>query len=241
MTKAALSVMVQLRQSGASLQQIAGRFGISRERVRQLLVKHCGSTQVHDLLGAQELARKAGCSRNYILKLRRRGIIQPSMVVGGKRTLWKPETVDIIIGYKTSHRCRVCNRPLPDNHWVYCSRRCWIEAYRHRYLNMPEEARRLHNERVARWQNTHPEEAKDIRRRMHKKYAAKKSMERMERYESSLYVIRARCPIPLGTVVKVHGSGKTKGRAEVKWCGRPMEIPWCCLKRMQLTANIEPF
>jgi len=165
LTEAQRNSVYGMRQSGATLQQIATHFGISRERVRQLLVEHRGSTQVRGLLGTHELAQKAGCSQTYIRKLRRRGILQPTMIVGSERALWKPETVDIIISYRASARCRVCNRPLPDNHWVYCSRACHIEAYSHRYRKMSEEARRLHDESVARWRERYPEEAKDWRRR----------------------------------------------------------------------------
>lgn len=163
--------------------------------------------------GTHELAQKAGCSQTYIRKLRRRGILQPTMIVGSEGALWEPETVDIIISYRDSDRCRVCNRLLPDNHWVYCSRACHIEAYSHRYRKMSEEARRLHDESVARWRERYPEEAKDWSRRWQKKFEARKSM---ERYKSSLYIVRGRCAIPLGTIVKVRGCGTAKGWAEVR-------------------------
>ena len=39
----------------------------------------------------------------------------------------------------------------------------------------------------------------------------------MERYKSSLYIVRGRCAIPLGTIVKVRGCGTAKGWAEVEW------------------------
>ena len=202
MTKVSRSTITEMRQSGASLQQIASRFGVSRERIRQLLVKQYGSTKVNRLLGIAEVERYAGCSQSYIHRLRRRGIIQPAKVVGKKRTLWKPETVATVMRYVGSRQCCICNRPLPSNRWVYCSRACWIEAYRHRYIKMSEQEKRLHNERVARWQKKHPEEAIDLRRRKQREYWARKSI---DRYENSRYIIWKKCLIPLGTVVKVLG------------------------------------
>lgn len=233
MTKARPSIVIQMRQSGASLDQIASRFGISREWVRRLLIKYHGSTRVQELLRAAELARQAGCSQSYIRKLRRRGTIQPAQVVGKGRTHWKPETVDTIVRYRSSQQCRICNRPLPDNHWVYCSRACWIEAYRYnryyRYDRMSEEEKRLHNERVARWRKNHPEQARDIEQRKQRKYQAKKSR---ERYESNRYIIWKKCPIPLGTIVKVLGYGTKKGRLKAEWGKQIIEIPLCSVKQI---------
>ena len=231
MAKASRSTIVEMRQSAASLQQIASRFGVSRERIRQVLVEQYGSTKVNRLLGVAELARHAGCSQSYIRKLRRRGIIQPAKVVGKKRTLWKSETIDTIIQYISSHPCRVCNKLLPSNRWVYCSRECWVKAYRHRhrYIKMSEQEKRLHNEKVARWQKNHPEQARDIRRRGQRKYWAKKSI---DRYEHNRYIIWKKCLIPLDTIVKVLGYGATKGKLKVEWGERIIEVPFCCVKRI---------
>lgn len=155
--------MYQMRQSGATLQQIGSPFGISRERVRQLLVKHYGSTRIQDLLTPAELSRLAGCSLRYIYKLTRRGVIQPAMVVGRGKTLWKPETTAAITTYIDRHRCRVCQRPLPSSRRSYCSQGCSIEG--HRYKNWPEPAKRRHLEWMARWRAEHPEKARDGCRR----------------------------------------------------------------------------
>lgn len=227
--KANLDTLIQMRQSGASLRQISDCLGISRERVRQLLIKYRGSTRVQDFLEATELARQAGCSLRYIRKLRRRGLIRPVLVVGNKRTLWKPETVYTVVEYNTSDRCRVCNGPLPDNRWMYCSLACYIQACSSRYKKMSEEAKKLHLVRVARWQRNHPERVREIIRRGQRKYEAKKSI---ERYESRRYIIWKRCLVPLGTVVKIPGCGRQKGRLKVEWGNRTVEVPFGCVKRI---------
>jgi transcriptional regulator with XRE-family HTH domain len=228
--EARLITVIKARQSGASLQEIASRLGISRERVRQLLIKHRGSTKVQDLLSAAELAQQAGCSQAWIGKLRRRGVIEPAKVVGMKRTLWKPETTKTIMAFLASHRCRVCNRSLPDNHWVYCSQECYTEEVnRHRYKKLSEQAKKLHNEKVARWQRSHPEEARIIRRRGQRKYELKKSI---ERYKSTRYVIWKRCLIPLGTIVRIRGWGMSRSRLAAEWDDQVVEVPFGCVKRI---------
>lgn len=216
--------MHQMRQKGATLQQIASTFGISREEVRRQLTRHYGSTRIQDLLTAAELAHLAGCSYGYIDKLKRRGIIQPARVVGG-RTLWQPETVATITSYIDCHRCPVCQQPVPSNRSVYCSEACYIEASR--YKNRPEAVRKRQQEATARWRANHPEQAREIDQRKAKKYQAKKSA---ERYQNTQYVIWRRCLIPLGTVVRV--LGLSRGKVRVEWGQQVAEVPFGCVRRV---------
>ena len=167
--------LYQIRQSGATLQQIGSLFGISREGVRRRLTKHYGSTGIQGLLTTAELAR-LGCTYRHIDKLQRRGIIQPAMVVGRGRKLWELGTIATIIIHIDGLRCPVCHRPVPSNRQVYCSQECYIEV--HRYKNQPEEEKRRHNERVARWIQEHPEEARQIQQRKQARQQAKRSPER---------------------------------------------------------------
>lgn len=220
-----LDTMHQMRQSGTTLDRVGSRLGITREGVRQRLTKHYGSTRIQDLLTATELARLSGCGYWYIVKLKRRGVIQPAMVVGHGRTLWKPETIATVTTYIDRHRCPVCQQPLSSGRWVYCSQECYLEACR--YKNQPEEAKRRHNERVARWVGEHPEEAKQIQQRKQRRYRAKKSR---ERYQTAQYVIRRKCLIPLGTVVRVLTADREK--LKVEWGEQIVELPFGCVKRI---------
>jgi hypothetical protein len=158
-----LETMYRMRQSGTTLDQVGNRFGITREGVRKLLTGHFGSTRVKNLLTVTELTRLTNCGYSYIGKLKRRGVIQPAMVVGHGRTLWKPETIATIIMYLDRHVCPMCQGPVPSNRQVYCSRECYLEA--HRYKNQPEEVKRRHNERVKRWLNENPERARRLQQR----------------------------------------------------------------------------
>lgn len=222
-----LDIMHQMRQSGITLDQIGNRFGITRERVRQLLAERYGSTRVRELLTATELARLAGCTWKYIDKLKQRGIIQPAEVVGHGRTLWKPQSIAIVIEYIDQHRCPVCHRPVPSNRQVYCSRGCYLEA--RRYKNQTKEARRQHDERVKRWRAEHPEKAKQIQQRAQARRQTKRAS---QRYQTTQYVIRRKCPIPLGTEVRVLSYNTTRGRVKVERGEQTLEVPFGCIKRI---------
>jgi len=197
-----------MRESGATLQQIADHYGISREWVRQLLIKRYGSSRPGGLLDIGEVSRLAGCTRMDIFKLKRRGIIRPAQVVGRGRTLWTRDIVDAVKEYRDNLRCRVCGGPLPSNHWVFCSWLCWSKASE--YQNRPQQQRDLQKERMAR-------------------YFAEKAV---QRYQASQYIVRRRCAVPLGTKLNVLGLGSNKGRLRVTWKGNIIEIPSVCLKRV---------
>ena len=209
-TKVERNSMYGMRESGATLQQIADHYGISREWVRQLMFKRYGSSRPRSLLDISEVSRLTGCTRMDIFKLKRRGIIKPSQVVGRGRTLWTHDTVDIVKKYRDSRRCKVCDGPLPNNHWVFCSWSCWVEASRFRNRNRTQLQKNMQKQRMAR-------------------YFAKKAK---ERYQSSQYIVRQKCAVPLGTKLNVIGTGSTKRRLRVEWNGKIIEIPSICVKRV---------
>jgi len=168
--------MQRMRQSGATLQQIAEHFDISRQRVSRLLIKYYGSTDIQDLVTIRELAQMVGSTRRYINKLRHWGAITPAMVIGHGRTLWEPKTAVTVISYLDSLTCPVCDTPLSSNRQAYCSYSCYLEA--HKYKNEPEYARRQHRQSVTNWLAAHPEEARQIEQRKQRKYREKKSAHR---------------------------------------------------------------
>lgn len=217
--------LYQIRQSGATLQEIASPLGISREAVRRRLIRRYGSTRIQDLLTTAELVRLVGCTYS-IDKLQRRGVIQPAMVVGRGRMLWEPGTIAAVIIYIDSLRCPVCHQLVPSNRRVYCSRGCYLEA--HRYKNQPEEKKRRQDERVKRWLAEHP----GIQQEKQRRYRARRSL---ERYQTTDYVIWRRCSIPLGTVVRV--LSLSRGKMKVEWGDQMLEVPFCCVRRMNGVIN----
>ena len=171
MDESRLDNIYRMRQAGLSLEEIGSRLGISRQAVEEQLLKHYGSTKVYGLLTLAELARLTGYSRDYIIKLKRRGVIQP-VKSGQKNRLYKPETIATIIIYRDRHprRCRMCGRPLPPRRSVFCSQACRAEGGR--FKNRPQAVKDRHRERMKRWERAHPEQAKEIHRRAARKYRA---------------------------------------------------------------------
>jgi len=90
--------VLEMRQSGMPMREIAEKIGRSKERVRQILVEGCGSTE-HEFLSTLQLCKKAGLPRNRIMELYMDGIIVPAVKWdAGNRDylLWPVEAVSKI-------------------------------------------------------------------------------------------------------------------------------------------------
>ena len=139
------SLIFELRRSGMPMREIATKIGRSKERVRQILIKGCGTTD-HELLSTLQLCNETGLPRNRIMDLYMDGVIAPvTKWDAGTRDylLWPPETTAQIQTYYQNHRlCKVCHKPLPKNRIYFCSDDCRHE--RHKYKSMtPEEKKRV--------------------------------------------------------------------------------------------------
>jgi lambda repressor-like predicted transcriptional regulator len=138
------NIIFEMRRAGAPMREIAEKVGVSKERVRQILARHNGSTR-HEWLSTSQLCAMTGLPRNRVLELHEKGIIVPASTWDtGKRQyfLWAAGSVKTIFTYyDTHHLCRVCNQRLPKNRILFCSDDCRQE--RRKYKNMtPEEKRR---------------------------------------------------------------------------------------------------
>jgi len=144
-TRVNVSAICDMRQSGASLQEIADKVGKTRERVRQILIKNCGCTK-HGLLSTEKLCRLLSLSRNRVLGLYQGNIIIPEAKwnSGSKQyLLWSPDTEeDVIFYYKTHRLCKICLHPVPKNRRTYCSEECRKEGQKYKYKDT--EAKRRH-------------------------------------------------------------------------------------------------
>jgi len=140
------SAIYAIRQSGASLQQIADRIGRTKERVRQILVKDYGSTK-HKLISTQQLCKLLGLPRNRIIELYLDGVIVPAIewTTGNHHyLLWSPATAEHLISYYKTHRlCKICLYPIPIHSRVYCSEKCYKEGQKYRYKSIEAKQRRL--------------------------------------------------------------------------------------------------
>lgn len=146
------TTIYNMRQSGATLQQIADRIGRTKERVRQILVQNYGSTK-HQLISTAQLCKLLGLPRNRVIELYQGSVIIPAVVWNTNSRLfllWSPVTVEQIIGYYKMHRlCKICYHPIPKGRWVYCSEECYEEGQKYRYKGI--EAKQRHIRSIKRY------------------------------------------------------------------------------------------
>ncbi len=137
-----------MRESGASLEQIAETIGRTKERVRQILVKNSGSTR-HNLLSTQQLYRQLGLPRNRVVDLYKDGIITPKaewQTGNHHYLLWSADIAEKVAAYYNRHRlCKICMRPLGKGRWVYCSDECYREGQKYKYKSGEAKRRHLRN------------------------------------------------------------------------------------------------
>jgi len=87
-------IIYDMRQSGATLSQIADRIGRTKERVRQILLRNYGSTK-HKLISTEQLCKLVGLNRGRVMELYRDGAVIPVREWDtsiGHYILWSPDT-----------------------------------------------------------------------------------------------------------------------------------------------------
>ena len=111
-----------MRQKGATLQEIGDATNRTRERIRQILVEHYGDTKIKSYLTTLELSSLTHLSLTHIRRLRLSGVIVP--IYKGKQFLWGIDTLKFLLG--TDHRkvCKICGAHLPVGRTTYCSDEC---------------------------------------------------------------------------------------------------------------------
>jgi len=143
----------EMRDEGQTLQDIGNQIGVSRERVRQILVQRYGAADVGKDLYI----------RNQLQKLLGRGIPQrllPEPVIGGFYPKYTIGALQHIVeqGY---HKCKnpVCNNYV----WLkkYCSMDCHNDFWKN-YDNWSSERKAKHRQCVKSWMERHPERTREI-------------------------------------------------------------------------------
>lgn len=137
-----------LRQSGATLQQIADIAGRTKERVRQILLANYGETK-HKLLSTEQMSKLTGLTKNRIMDLYQVGIIIPIKEWNTNDhhyLLWPLPTVEQVRSYCKEHRlCRMCQRPITKFRRFYCSEQCLKESRKYKYRSFAAQQKQLQN------------------------------------------------------------------------------------------------
>ena len=115
--------IVDKRKAGATLEEIGKEVGVTRERVRQILVEHYGTAKrgkPASLFTTAELAQLASLATPTINSYRKRGIIKST----NASVTYPLYSVDALKAISAFRQCRICGRPLPNGKWSYCSPEC---------------------------------------------------------------------------------------------------------------------
>jgi len=137
MKKSRNEEMIKLRNKGHTMQSIGDKFGITRERVRQILMKRNGTTEMDGLITRYKLSKIIGCADATIQHYEQLGEIKPKRV--GNFFLYKKSDIEKIASIVRRSIlpdvmlvCKECGeifsrRPYtirPRSPGNYCSKRC---------------------------------------------------------------------------------------------------------------------
>ena len=167
-----VELLIHERNKGKSLRQLGQMFGISHERVRQILAKHSPSRVT--FLAENTVAAKLGYPVTWVIKLRKEGIINPTKP--GGHWLYSGEQIRQIPSLIAEmRRCDQCGELRPQGYQRFC-RDCSQYMKKHRYRNLSPEEEAKHREQSLAWRKANPEKWKRISSRAQIKYRGKREL-----------------------------------------------------------------
>jgi hypothetical protein len=169
---ATVKLLIHERNKGKSLRRLGQMFGVSHERVRQILAKH-GPSRV-TFLAENTVAVKLGYPATWLIKLRKEGIINPTKP--GSYWLYSEEQVRQIPSLIAEmRRCERCGELRPKGYQRYC-RDCSQYREKHHYRNLSPEEKAEHREKSLAWRKANPEKWEKISSRAQRKYRGKREL-----------------------------------------------------------------
>ena len=145
------------RNKGKSLRKLGQMFGISHERVRQILAKYSPS-QV-ELFPESRVAARLGYPVAWLVQLRKEGIINPTKP-GGHRLYTEEQVRQIPSLIALIKRCDRCGEPRPPGYHRFC-RECSQYRRKHYYRSLSPEEKAEHRKNCLAWRKANPEKWKD--------------------------------------------------------------------------------
>jgi hypothetical protein len=148
-----LELLIHERNKGRSLRQLGQMFGISHERVRQILAKHSSSRVT--LLAENTVAVKLGYPVAWLVQLKKDGITNPTKP--GGRWLYTEEQVRQIPSLLAGIRkCDRCGQLRPPGYRKFC-RECSQYRKKHYYRSLSPEEKAKHRKKSLAWRKANPE------------------------------------------------------------------------------------
>jgi len=164
-----IELLIRERNKGKSLRQLGRMFGISHEGVRQILAKY--SPLRVTFLPENTVAVKLGYSVEWLIQLRKEGIINPTKP--GGHWLYSEEQVRQIPSLVADmRRCERCGEPRPPGYRKFC-RECSRYRREHYYRSLSLEEKAEYRKKCVAWRKANPEKWKEISSRAHRKSRAR--------------------------------------------------------------------
>jgi len=133
---ATVELLTKERSKGKNLRQLGQMFDISHEQVRQILAKN-GRSRV-TFLAENTVAVKLGYPVDWLIKLRKEGLIKPRRP-GGHRLYSEEQVRQLPSLIAEMRRCDRCGKPRPLGYRRFC-RECSQYRKKHRCKSLnPEE------------------------------------------------------------------------------------------------------
>jgi transcriptional regulator with XRE-family HTH domain len=169
---ATIELLIHERNKGKSLRRLGQMFGMSYERVRQILAKH--NPPRVTFLAENTVAVKLGYPVTWLIKLRKEGIINPTKP--GGHWLYSEEQVRQIPSLIAEiRRCERCGELRPKGYRKFC-RECGQYMKKQHYRDLGPKEKAKHRERSLAWRKANPEKWKKISSRAQRKYRGKREI-----------------------------------------------------------------
>ena len=166
---ATIELLIRERNKGKSLRQLGRMFGISHEKIRQVLAKYSPS-QVR-LLPEHTVAVKLGYPVEWLIQLRKEGLINP-IRPGGHRLYSEEQVRQIPSLIAERRKCEQCGKLRPPRYRRFC-RKCSRYRKKHKYRTLSPEEKARQIKRCLAWREKNPERWKEISSKARGKYQAK--------------------------------------------------------------------
>lgn len=190
----------EMVKGGATLQEIADKGGVTRERIRQIIKKHYPDI-MSDYISESKLLRILDMSYKAFRSFGKSKNIVPDKIVSDNSThLYLKSRIKSIKKLVTKH-CKICRTVIKSIRKTYCAE-CAPKIRRNHYKYSTKKQRVKHQRATKNWQRQHPKQYKIILDKAKIKYKAKVEL---IYFANTEYEVCKNGYLPIGTIFKAIG------------------------------------